>query len=439
MGIYSPTGSGKTFWRNAILETSLWAHDTNIVISDRKLDSLGFLLPQDGGLMTNGQFFPNPRTGDFPIRPDCLPRERFHLWLPATTFSYIDPLIRELMEWGVVKFYRFHPRIFIESTMGDHIPRAVGMTSIESLATNKALMEARGKIFNEKDKENFSLAILQKYIEHQEQLTHMSRPYEKLIILEDSGIISKESTVELIDKKTGEHITEEVKVFRNFNDIVTNPANQPKKDRTSHLHVFCNKYMSSSTADSTLSTCVNYLLFSAIKDACESITKKRRVLCHFPEAEYSLVKTATESQSDRIKGYFSDAYADALRETRQWNLFHILDTQQVTELPSRVAANQMTIWLMPGFKHPGELNWLRAGIGRAHMTANSFYELFSMKDPFANRGKAFYIGADKAIKVYLRCRQTYHFREGNDPLELLKNYRLTFGTDAAEKWIRWDE
>ena len=170
-----------------------------------------------------------------------------------------------------------------------------------------------------------------------------------------------------------------------------------------------------------------------------SIHQKRRVICHFPEAEYSLSKTASESQNDRIRGYFSDSYCDALRETRQWNLFHVLDTQQVTELPGKIPANQLTVWLMPGFKHPAELRWLESGIGRAHLSKLGLHDLLGMKNPFDNRGKAFYIGADKAVKVWTRPRQTYHFREGNDPIRMLKNYRLTFGLDVSEPWRRWDE
>jgi hypothetical protein len=438
-GIYSPTGAGKTFLRNTIVEVSLWAHDTNIVISDRKMDSLGFLLPQHPSIMMNAQFFPNPRNGQFPIIPDCLPRDRFHLWLPATHYSYIDPLVRELMEWDVVKFYRFHPRIFIETTMGDHIPHTVGMTQIESLATTKAIMQTKGRIRSESERENWTLDDLREEIESQPQLTHMSKPYQKLMILEDSGIISKESTVELIDKTTGDHLQEKVHVFKNFNDIITRPANQPVYDKTSHLHVFCNKYMSSSTADNTLSTCVNYILFSAIKEACEAIHKKRRVLCHLPEAEYSLSKHSSENQNDKIRNYFAGSYGDALRETRQWQLYHFLDTQQVTELPSKITANQMTLWLLPGFKHKAELNWLQAGLGRAHLDPYKMRDLFSMRNPFENRGKAFYIGEDIAEKCWTRPRQTYHFTEGDDPVELLKDYRLTFGLDNVKPWIRWDE
>lgn len=417
----------------------MWAHDTNIIISDRKFDSLGFLLPQDASLMTNGQFFPNPRTGNFPIKPDCVPRNRFHVWLPATNFSYIDPLIRELMEWGVVKFFRFHPRMFIETTLGDHLPRAVGMTSIETLATNRGLMQARGRIRTEDERENWSLESLEEEIKDQEQLTHMSKPYQKLIILQDSGIISNDPTVELIDKSTGEHVQEKVYLFRSGNELIDNPSTQSKSDKTSHLHTFCNRYMSSSTADNTLSTCINYILFSLIKDAAENRPKKARVLCHLPEAEFSLAKSASESQDSKIRGYFSASYADALRETRQWNLFHILDTQQVTELPNKIPANQLTLWLMPGFKHRAELNWLQSGIGRAQIPKWGWNELFSMKNPFDNRGKVFYIGADKAVKAWTRPRQTLHFREGNDPTQLLKSYRLTFGLDNVEPWKRWDE
>lgn len=437
-GLYSPTGAGKTWLRNTILEVSLWAHDTNIIISDRKLDSLGFLLPQDPAMMLNRQFFPNPRTGNFPILPDCVPRDRFHLWLPATHFSFIDPLVRELMEWGVVKFFRFHPRTFIETTLGDHIPRAVGMTAIESLATARALMQTRGKLRSEQEKEYWSLEDLEEEIKTQEQLTPASKPYQKLMILQDSGIISKDTSVELIDKVSGDHLQEKVHVFKNFYDIITKPASQPYKDPTSHVHVFCNKYMSSPTADNTLSTCINYILFSAIKEACETIHKKRRVLCHLPEAEYSLSSRSAESQNDRIRAYFASSYGDALRETRQWQLYHFLDTQQVTELPSNITANQMTLWLLPGFKHKAELLWLQAGVGRAHLTKLGLMDLFSMKNPFDSRGFAFYIGADKAVKVWTRPRQTLHFKEGNDPVELLKNYRLNFGLDNARPWRRWD-
>ncbi len=439
MGIYSPTGSGKTFLHNMLIEVSLWAHNTNIIISDRKFDSLGFLLPQDGSMMTNGDFFPNPRTGTFPIKPDRLPYNRFHVWLPATNFSYVDPLIRELMEWGVVKWFRFHPRIFVETTLGDHLPRAVGMTGIETLATNRAMMDARGRCNTEKQKESWNLNELKKQMEEQKQLTHMSKPHEKLMILEDSGIISTEPTVELIDKTTGEHLQQDVHFFRNANEIVNNPVTQSKHDKTTHLHAFCNRYMSSSTADNTLSTCINYILFSLIKDAAENIPKKPRILCHLPEAEFSLCKTSSQSQNSRIQGYFSDSYADALRETRQWNLFHVLDTQQVTELPHKIPANQLTLWLMPGFKHKAELAWLQAGIGRAQLNNYSWSELFSMKNPFNSRGKAFHIGPEQAVKVWTRPRQTYHFKEGNNPTELLKHCRLTFGIDTAEPWMRWDE
>jgi len=430
MGVYSPTGSGKTFWRNTMLEVSLWNHDTNIVISDRKLDSLGFLLPQDPSVMLNSSFFPNPRTGNFPIKPDCLPRKNFHLWLPATSYSFIDPLVRELIEWGVVKFFRFHPRIFVETTMGDHLPRAVGMTQIESLATNQAMIYSRRKTNNERKMENWDLKDLQKSFEKQDQLTHMSKPFEKLLMLEMSGIVSNESTVELIDKVNGDHIQHKCEVLRDVQDIIKSPTN---------LHVFCNRYMSSSTAESTLSTSINYILFSMIKEGCENTPNKRRVLCHLPEAENSLSRTKTEGTQGKIQRYFSDSYADALRETRQWNLFHILDTQQVTELPGKIPANQMTLWLMPGFKHRSELNWLQAGVGRAHLRSNSWHDLFSMRNPFENRGKCFYIGADKAVKCWTRPRQTYHFREGNDPVRLLQDYRKTFGLDNAENWIRWDE
>ena len=429
-GIYSPTGAGKTFWRNTLVEVSLWNHDTNIIISDRKMDSIGFLLPQDSSTMINSRFFPNPRTGNFPIKPDCLPKNNFHLWLPATSYSFIDPVVRELMEWGVVKFFRFHPRIFLETTMGDHIPRAVGMTQLESLATNQAIMKARGKVDTDKKLENWQLEKLKEYFDEQEQLTHMQKPYQKMFLLETSGIVSNETTVELIDKQTGEHLTEKAEVLRDVQDIINSPTN---------LHVFTNRYMSSSSAESTLSTCINYILFSMIKEACENTPKKKRVLCHFPEAENSLSRSKTESQESKIRGYFSDSYADALRETRQWNLFHILDTQQVTELPNKITANQMTLWLMPGFKHRSELNWLQAGVGRAHLSSRGWHDLFSMKNPFDNRGKAFYIGADKAVKVWTRPRQTYHFKEGNEPVKLLKEYRTTWGLDNAEKWIRWDE
>ena len=43
-GFYSPTGAGKTFLRNTIIEVSLWAHDQNIVISDGYRN---ILLPRD--------------------------------------------------------------------------------------------------------------------------------------------------------------------------------------------------------------------------------------------------------------------------------------------------------------------------------------------------------------------------------------------------------
>jgi hypothetical protein len=430
MGIYSPTGSGKTFWRNTILEVSLWNHDTNIVISDRKMDSLGFLLPQDPSLMLNSRFFPDPRTGYFPIKPDCLPRHKFHLWLPATSYSFIDPLIRELMEWGVVKFFRFHPRIFVETTMGDHLPKATGMTQIESLATGQALIDARKNIDNEKKMENWDLQELKASFENQDQLTHMSKPLEKLLMLELSGIISKDSTVDLIDKTTGKHTTHDCEVLRNVDRIINSPGN---------LHVFCNRYMSSSAGESALSTSINYILFSLMKDACERVSNKRRVLCHLPEAENSLSRSKSQGQQGHIRRYFSDSYSDALRETRQWNLFHVLDTQQVTELPGKIPANQMTLWLMPGFKNRSELNWLQGGLGRAHLNDYRWRELFGLKNPFQSRGKAFYIGADKACKVWTRPRQTYHFREGNDPVELLSDYRKTFGLDNAEEWIRWDE
>ena len=434
-GFYSPTGAGKTFLRNTIIEVSLWAHDQNIVISDRKLDSLGFLLPQDPSVMMNSSFFQNPRTGDFPIIPDCLPKDNFILWLPATNFSYYDPLIEELIQWGVVKFFRFHPRMFIESTMGDYIPYSVGMTQSESLATSRALMRMRGEIRTDEDKEKFTLEALNEYIEDQEQLHPMSKPYQKLIILQDSGIVSSDTSVELINRLTGEHLQQPVTTIRNFNDIVT----KPKKQTTGNLHVFCNKYMSSSAIDNTLSTCINYLIFGGIRESCENIYNKKKVICHLPEAEYSLSAHSSENQNDKIRSFFGSAYANALRETRQYQLYHFLDTQQVSELPSNVTANQMTLWLLPGFKHKNELNWLQSGLGRAHLDYYSLQELLSMRDPFENRGKAFYIGADLAVKCWTRPRQTYHFKEGNNPTELLSSYRETFGLDNAQPWIRWDE
>jgi len=434
-GFYSPTGAGKTFLRNTVIEVSLWAHDQNIVISDRKLDSLGFLLPQDPSTMVNAPFFPNPRTGDFPIRPDCLPKENFTLWLPATNYSYYDPVVEELLEWGVVKFFRLHPRMFIESTMGDYLPHSVGMTQIESLATSRALMRIRGELATPEEKENFTLEQLNEYITDQEQLTHMSKPYQKLIILQDSGLISSDTSVELINKATGDRIQEKVTVLKNFNDIIC----KPREQRTGNLHVFCNKYMSSSAVDNTLSTCINYLIFGGIREACENIHKKKRVLCHLPEAEYSLSAHSSENQNDKIRQFFGAAYANALRETRQYQLYHFLDTQQVSELPSNVTSNQMGIWLLPGFKHKNELNWLQAGLGRSQVDYGAMQELLSMSDPFSNRGKAFYIGTDMAVKVWTRPRQTYHFKEGNDPAELLKSYRESFGLDNAQDWIRWDE
>lgn len=437
-GIYSPTGSGKTFLRNAIVEVSLWAHDQNIIISDRKLDSIGFLLPQDPAYMTNRAYFPNPRTGKFVLRPDCLPRDRFHLWLPATDFSYIDPLVRELMEWGVVKWYRFHPRLFIESTLSDYIPHSVGMTQIESLATQRAITKAKGTIISEEMKENWSLELLQQFIEDQKQLTAMSKPYQKMMILQDSGIISKERTVELIDREKGTREQEKVVVLRNFNEIIKSKT-QTKQDPTSHLHVFCNKYMSSSAIDNTLSTCINFLIFGMIRESCENIHKKKRVICHLPEAEYSLSKHSSENQNDKIRNYFGALYGNALRETRQYQLYHFLDTQQVTELPSNITSNQLTLWLMPGFKDKSEVSWLQAGVGRAYLDKYSLQELFSMKNPIENRGFAFYIGSDKAVKVWTRPRQTYHFKEGDDPVYLLKKYRNTFGIENSRPWVRWDE
>ena len=334
------------------------------------------------------------------------------------------------MEWGVVHWYRFHPRMFIDSTIGDYIPGAVGMTRAEALATSRALLHARGKLEYDSQKENWNLSDLKEGIKSQEQLHGSQKPYEKLFIMEDSGIISKEENVELIHRNTGEHMTQKVTVLRNIKDIIKSPTN---------LHMFTNKYMSSPTADNTLSTAINYMLFSLIRETCENIPKKRRVLVHLPEAEYSLAKTASETQNNSIKSYFSNSYGDALRESRQYQMYNILDTQQVTELPSRITSNQMTIWLMPGFKHRSELNWLKGGIGRAQMGDRAESELFSMNDPFQNRGKGFYIGQDKAVKVWNRPRQTYHFREGNDMTELLKNYREVFGLDNAEKWRRWDE
>ena len=62
-----------------------------------------------------------------------------------------------------------------------------------------------------------------------------------------------------------------------------------------------------------------------------------------------------------------------------------------------------------------------------------------MKNPFDNRGKAFYIGQDKAVKVWTRPKQTYHFKEGDDPVQLLKDYRKIFGLSNVEEWSRWDE
>ncbi len=424
-GIYSPTGAGKTFLRNAIVEVSLWAHDTVIILSDRKLDSIGFLLPQDPLLMTNQQYFTNPRTGNFPIRPEPLPKQNFHLWLPATNFSFYDNLIEELMKWGVVNFYRFHPSCFLETTAGDFLPKAVGMSMMESQATSQAISKARGSVT---DKNNWSFSDLKGLIEEQEQITGRSKPYEKLMLLDINGIVSKEKTVTLINKNTGEQREEDVVHIRNTKNIISDASN---------LHVFCNKYMSSAVADNTLSMAINYILFSMFKEDCEMVTRKRRVFCHLPEAQYSFTRTSAETQENKIKGYFSDSYVDGMRETRQWNLFNILDTQQVTRIPDDITANQLTLWLMPGFQHKGELAWLEKGVGRAHLNDSSYNDLFSMRNPFNNRGKAFYIGPDKAVLCYTRPRQTYHFQEGNNPLQLLKRYRLEY--DNAETWKRWDE
>ena len=453
MGIYAPPGSGKTYLRLSITEViKLWGK-TNVIIDDRKLESVGMLLPGKWKLMTypmrtaNGftvsnKYFPDWRTGTIGsikdgLQPNACPPKDIKIWVPVTYEAVGDELIEELMEWGVVEFYRFKPSFIMKHPW--IISATTAATELEKDAIDVAIEEVKKSIMEGKTTE-FSLDLLGK-IAKKQQWAKRSNPQGKIKILEKSGLISNETTFDYIDTDKEKQSLKVTPIGEREIKKMLTPTVYPKDAK---IHIFTTRYLSDSGVPDTKPFVANLLAFFGVKTGCSKEynkrgAKKEEVFCHLPEAEFNL------SPSGKIKGLqdigrvFSAIYGTAIREDRDSALYHILDTQNVTKLDDDVKANQQTLFFMPGFRDPKQLEWALRGVGRVSLDSSTLeYIIAKLGKRAENRGKAFLAGPNQAGEVWIRPRNTYHFQEEESKVGALKHYRKKYGLHFAEDWVRWD-
>lgn len=138
---------------------------------------------------------------------------------------------------------------------------------------------------------------------------------------------------------------------------------------------------------------------------------------------------------------FVGTFTQAMMLDRIKGLYHWINTQVARDVHSSITTNQSNIFFMPGLSSGSELSWIERGAGVAFDKNLIKWIISQIGDKQSNRGKALKISTESSTgpqRVWLRPRCTYHFEEEESQVKALKYYRKNYGTDFAEKWVRWD-